>query len=139
MGLLRAAAELEPETIISGIGVAWSLSVEVAFYVLLPFYAAAVARLVRRRDRDGQARLELVLLGASAVLAVVVRGLVHALWPESVFGNQLPGTWTWFAGGLALAVASAWLRAAAGGGAPVAGALRDRAPARRAGGSRSRS
>ena len=42
-------------------------------------------------------------------LAVVVRGLVHALWPESVFGNQLPGTWTWFAGGLALAVASAWL------------------------------
>jgi len=97
-------------TIINGVGVAWSLSVEMAFYVLLPFYAWAMARIVRGRDRDGQARLELALLAASAVVAVVVRGLMHELRPASAFGNQLPGTWTWFVGGLILAVASAWLR-----------------------------
>ena len=39
-----------------------------------------------------------------------MRAAVKAIWPESVFGNQLPGTWTWFTGGLALAVASAWLQ-----------------------------
>ncbi len=78
--------------------------------MLLPFYAAAMTRLVRGRDRDGQARLELAVLAVSAVAAVAVRGLVHHFRPESVFGNQLPGTWTWFVGGLTLAVASAWLR-----------------------------
>jgi peptidoglycan/LPS O-acetylase OafA/YrhL len=97
------------ETIIQGVGVAWSLSVEAAFYVLLPIYAALMARLWRARTRDGQAKAELIFLALSAVLAVATRGAVKAIWPESVFGNQLPGTWTWFTGGLALAVTSAWL------------------------------
>jgi peptidoglycan/LPS O-acetylase OafA/YrhL len=97
------------DTILSGIGVAWSLSVELAFYILLPVYALALARLLGRRDRDAQARLELAVLAASALLAIAVRTLVHVAWPTSVFGNMLPGTWTWFAGGLSLAVASAWL------------------------------
>jgi len=105
-GLLQSWSK---ETIISGVGVAWSLSVEVAFYVLLPFYAAFMARVLRGRDRDGQARMELILLVASAVVAVAVRGAVHAIWPTSVFGNQFPGTWTWFTGGLVLAVTSAWV------------------------------
>jgi peptidoglycan/LPS O-acetylase OafA/YrhL len=105
-GLLQSWSK---ETIISGVGVAWSLSVEMAFYVLLPVYALFMARLLGRRDRDTQARTELILLAASAVVAVVVRGAVHAIWPESVFGNQVPGTWAWFTGGLALAVSSAWL------------------------------
>jgi peptidoglycan/LPS O-acetylase OafA/YrhL len=99
------------DTIINGIGVAWSLSVEMAFYFLLPVYALALARLLGRRDRDAQAKLELKLLLASAVVAMVVRTLVHVWKPTSVFGNQFPGTWTWFTGGLALAVASAWLAA----------------------------
>ncbi|HET6550770.1 MAG TPA: acyltransferase [Solirubrobacter sp.] len=105
-GLLQSWSK---ETIISGVGVAWSLSVEMAFYVLLPVYALFMARLLGRRDRDAQARTELALLAASAVVAVIVRGAVHAIWPESVFGNQFPGTWAWFTGGLALAVSSAWL------------------------------
>src|SRR4051812_945876 len=105
-GLLQSWSK---ETIIQGVGVAWSLSVEMAFYVLLPVYALALARVLRRFDRDRQARLELAFLGASAVAAVLVRGAVHAQWPGSVFGNQFPGCWTWFTGGLALAVASSWL------------------------------
>ena len=96
-GLLQSWSK---ETIISGVGVAWSLSVEAAFYVLLPLYAGLMARLLRSRDRDGQAKLELLLLLASAVAAVATRAAVKAIWPESVFGNQLPGTWTWFVCGL---------------------------------------
>ena len=132
-GLLQSWSK---ETIISGIGVAWSLSVEMAFYVLLPVYALLMARLLGRRDRDGQARLELMLLAASAVAAVAVRATVHAIWPTSVFGNQLSGTWTWFTGGLVLAVASAWM-------SPARPTARGRCGSRpstgsRAGGSRSR-
>ena len=104
-GLLQSWSK---ETIISGVGVAWSLSVEAAFYVLLPLYAGLMARLLRSRDRDGQATVELLLLLASAVAAVATRAAVKAIWPESVFGNQLPGTWTWFVCGLVLAVTSAW-------------------------------
>jgi peptidoglycan/LPS O-acetylase OafA/YrhL len=107
-GLLQSWSQ---ETIIQGVGVAWSLSVEAAFYVLLPVYATLVARALARLgwDRDRQARAELLCLAGSAVAAVLVRGAVHHKWPESVFGNQLPGNWTWFCGGLSLAVASAWL------------------------------
>ena len=105
-GLLQSWSK---ETIISGIGVAWSLSVEMAFYVLLPVYALFMAKLLGRRDRDAQARLELKLLAASAVAAIAVRATVHAIWPTSVFGNQFWGTWTWFTGGLVLAVTSAWM------------------------------
>ena len=55
VGLLGPAAELEqgddhPRASAS----AWSLSVEAAFYVLLPFYALAMARLLRRVDRDAR-------------------------------------------------------------------------------------
>jgi peptidoglycan/LPS O-acetylase OafA/YrhL len=96
------------DTITNGIGVAWSLSVEAAFYVLLPLYAGLMARLWRSRDRDGQARAELVLLALSAVAAIVTRVVVKSIWPDSIINNQLPGTWAWFACGLGLAVLSAW-------------------------------
>ena len=105
-GLLQSWSK---DTIIAGIGVAWSLSVEMAFYVLLPVYALLMAKLLGGRDRDSQARLELRLLVASAVAAIAIRTVVNLISPTSVFGNQLPGTWTWFTGGLVLAVASAWL------------------------------
>ncbi len=95
-------------TIVHGLGVAWSLSVEVAFYVVLPFYALAVARWLRGRERDRQAQLELILLVASGIVAVGMRTLVHIVAPGSVYGSTLPGMWAWFVGGLSLAVLSAW-------------------------------
>ena len=104
-GLLQSWSE---DTIINGIGVAWSLSVEAAFYVLLPLYAGLMTRLLGKRDRDGQAKGELLILAGTAVLALAVRAIVVAVDPHGVFGNQLPGTWLWFTGGLVLAVASAW-------------------------------
>jgi peptidoglycan/LPS O-acetylase OafA/YrhL len=88
--------------IVGGLTVAWSLSVEAAFYVLLPLYALLMARLC-----GAHARRELRLLAASFVLAVVARTVVHAAAPDSVYLSTLPGNWAWFAGGLALAVVSA--------------------------------
>lgn len=94
-------------TILGGIGVAWSLSVELAFYVLLPLLAWASARWLRGREPSTQVRWELWVLGGSAAVAVAGRILVRALMPDSVYGNTLPGMWAWFAGGMALAVLSA--------------------------------
>jgi peptidoglycan/LPS O-acetylase OafA/YrhL len=88
--------------ILGGLGVAWSLSVEMAFYVLLPFYAFGAARLC-----GGNARRELQLLGVTFVLAVIARTVVHAAEPQSVYLSTFPGNWAWFAAGLALAVVSA--------------------------------
>jgi peptidoglycan/LPS O-acetylase OafA/YrhL len=95
-------------TIIGGLSVAWSLSVEAAFYVLLPVYALVMARLLRGRSRDDQARVELAVLAVTGVLAVAMRTVVHVADPDTVYLNTLPGTWAWFCGGLSLAVLSAW-------------------------------
>lgn len=88
---------------ITGISVAWTLCVEVSFYVALPFYAAAVRWLVR---------------GRSAVHAVAAQiGILFVLALSSLlFGYGLHGADTppllltyfdWFALGMGLAVISA--------------------------------
>lgn len=93
--------------IISGIGPAWSLCVEAAFYVALPFVALAASRRLAGRPRAEQVRLELIALGVSAFVALAVRGVVFHYNPHSLFPNSLGGTWTWFVGGMSLAVLSA--------------------------------
>jgi peptidoglycan/LPS O-acetylase OafA/YrhL len=104
-GLFQA---YDPAWFDKGIGAAWSLSTELAFYLLLPLYAAAAAR-VR------QVRVELVVLALLATASVVARALVAAgdrgapLGEASTFGITLGGTFLWFALGMALAVVSAWL------------------------------
>ena len=105
-------------TVVGGIGVAWSLSVEAAFYVVLPLYALLAARWLAGRDRDVQARAELAVLAASSVVAVTLRTIVHDARPRAPYLNTLPGMWTWFAAGLALAVLSAWLHARPVGARP---------------------
>src|SRR4051794_15503918 len=67
-GLFQA---YDPTWFDKGIGTAWSLSTEVAFYLLLPLYAWVVARFVRR-----SLRLELALLGVLATASVVARALI---------------------------------------------------------------
>jgi peptidoglycan/LPS O-acetylase OafA/YrhL len=94
-------------TIVAGMGVAWSLSVEAAFYVLLPVYALAMARAVARRPPEAQARFELVALALSALAAVAARIAVQVWQPGTVYANTLPGNWLWFTLGLGLAVTSA--------------------------------
>jgi peptidoglycan/LPS O-acetylase OafA/YrhL len=105
-GLLQA---YDPSWFDKGIGTAWSLSTEVAFYALLPLYAWAAARLARG------VRMELALLAALATASVVARALVAGHEQHAAFGTAstfpitIGGTFLWFALGMGLAVVSAWM------------------------------
>jgi peptidoglycan/LPS O-acetylase OafA/YrhL len=106
-GLFQA---YDPSWFDKGIGTAWSLSTEVAFYALLPLYAWMVARFVR------SVRVELLLLGALAVASIIARTLDASAERHAAFGHAgtfqitIGGTFLWFALGMALAVISAWMQ-----------------------------
>jgi peptidoglycan/LPS O-acetylase OafA/YrhL len=55
-GLLQ---NLSTSTLIGGLGPAWTLSVELSFYAVLPLYALACARRLARRPAASQLRIEL--------------------------------------------------------------------------------
>jgi peptidoglycan/LPS O-acetylase OafA/YrhL len=107
-GLFQA---YDPSWFDKGIGTAWSLSTEVAFYALLPVYALAVARMLRGRARA--VPIELAVLAVLAIGSMVARGLVaqadeHAAFGQaSTFPLTIGGTFLWFALGMAVAVLSA--------------------------------
>ncbi len=104
--LLTFAQIYHADTFFSGLGVAWSLDVEMAFYVAVPILAAAVARLLRGRAGPravrGQIAVLAVLGGASfaariwlshgSLVAPPHPGLdVTATLPPMVFGWFVPG------------------------------------------------
>lgn len=69
----------DPDTLATGIGPAWTLCVEVAFYLLLPLLALAALRLARRADSRAVRRC-IALLPAALLLAVGLSGKAAALW-----------------------------------------------------------
>lgn len=84
-----------PHTVFDGIAGAWSLCVEAAFYLVLPLYAALAAR------TPPSLCTEIALLGVMTASSVVFRAVVG---PTSVLAYaSLPGTFAWFAAGMALA------------------------------------
>ncbi|MDQ1182808.1 peptidoglycan/LPS O-acetylase OafA/YrhL [Rhodococcus sp. SORGH_AS 301] len=95
-----------PLTLTQGMTQMWSLSVEVAFYLLLPFIGVAMAAL-----RGPRARLRTpVLIGVSAL------SLGWTFLPISTadgvnIENWLPGYLAWFAAGMVVAEAAADLPA----------------------------
>jgi peptidoglycan/LPS O-acetylase OafA/YrhL len=92
--------------IVVGLGVAWSLCVEVSYYAILPAYALAAGRWLRGMPPARQARIELWALGAIALASVVARTVMHSARPHAPFSHMLPGLLLWFAGGMAMAVLS---------------------------------
>ena len=89
-----------------GIQVAWTLCVEVTYYIALPLWAMAIRRLpgagtVAGFVRSELAALALVVLGGGAVQIAVSRG--HLPY---VLGVSLVGQGAWIALGMALAVLS---------------------------------
>lgn len=107
----------DPLRAFGGIPQAWSLCVEVTFYLALPLWAAALAA-GPRRDAAHQARTELAALAAVAAAALLWR-----LWVLEVDSSAhhlglswLPAYADLFAAGMALAVVSA--RSAQGAAVP---------------------
>lgn len=103
-GLLQVYSQ---DWILGGLGVGWSLSTEVAFYVALPVLAYVGVRALGSRTRTDQVRLELLALATTALTALLVRELAYRAELTLTFDNTLIGKWPWFAVGMALAVASA--------------------------------
>lgn len=88
-----------------GMGVAWTLCVEVGFYLLLPLYAAAAA--VIRGSIGRRVATEVAVLSGLAVAAVGFNAWVVGTGLDVNIARTLPGTFDWFALGMILAVLSA--------------------------------
>ena len=115
-------------TLGTGYTVSWSMCVELAFYLVLPLLAIAVARLAglaraRSSSATNPATIQLVVF---ALLAVASFDLRLAISPSlldavplsrEVIATSLPALFDWFAVGLGLAVCAAeWEHGGARGG-----------------------
>jgi peptidoglycan/LPS O-acetylase OafA/YrhL len=94
------------ETLGGGIPVAWSLCVEVSFYLLLPLWALGIRRLAARTGPEHWLRAELLPLAVAAALAVLVQVLAQRNVVSDLVATSLAGQLVWLAVGMALAVAS---------------------------------
>ena len=108
----------DSRTLFGGLGVAWSLCVEVTFYAMLPLFAWLASKLLRR---TGARRIVLVQLGmialaatASLVMRAVAAGSISAPVPDRAHTLMvtLPGMFDWFAIGMSLAILRSELEAA---------------------------
>jgi peptidoglycan/LPS O-acetylase OafA/YrhL len=105
----------EPSTVMNGLPVAWSLCVEVTFYIVLPVLAIGIAALAGTRGPARAIRIQLGVVVALGLASLAARTVVsHSLTGEVPHGGflamtALPGMFDWFAIGMALAViTSAW-------------------------------
>jgi peptidoglycan/LPS O-acetylase OafA/YrhL len=94
------------ETTLLGIPPAWSLCVEISFYLALPFIAAGLGRLTRGRDRRSAVRTELAALACVALAAMAFRTYMQITGGSYVLLNTLPAFIDWFAYGMMLAILS---------------------------------
>ncbi|MGI5125225.1 acyltransferase family protein [Pseudonocardia sp. CA-107938] len=105
-----------PGRMFDGLSPAWSLSVEMSFYLALPVYALVAKRVLGRLPVRQQVRLEFGLLAAAVVGTYLARRFVfdRGDGPLGFLVWSVLGHVDWFAGGLALALASIlWGRAEA--------------------------
>jgi peptidoglycan/LPS O-acetylase OafA/YrhL len=93
-----------------GISAAWTLCVEMSFYLFLPLYAWGVARWARRRPAQTRLRCELLALIGLVVVSIVWKAIVfaHPSGQQTGAATWLPAQLDQFAVGMALAVASVW-------------------------------
>nr|WP_246600254.1 acyltransferase [Skermania piniformis] len=97
LGLVQVFA---PLTLTEGLTQMWSLSVEVAFYLLLPVCAVALRRL---RGPRASRRIPVI---ATAALLSFGWGFIPVPTPDAIHSdNWLPGYLPWFAVGMLLAEA----------------------------------
>jgi peptidoglycan/LPS O-acetylase OafA/YrhL len=112
LGWWRYAFFLQPYNIyslFSGINPAWTLSIEVLFYISLPLWVVVARRLLTGRARDVQLRAELWAVGALAVFGIAFRTAAVLIQNTSLWVISYPAHLAWFAGGMGLALLSLWL------------------------------
>jgi peptidoglycan/LPS O-acetylase OafA/YrhL len=90
----------------TGIPPGWTVCVELSFYLLLPLYAWMTHRRWAHHPLPLRRRRELQLLALLAALSLVFRVGVQAAGLQTYAVDPLPGTFAWFAIGMALAVTS---------------------------------
>jgi len=107
-GLLQVYSE---DTSQRGLGVAWTLCVEVTYYAFLPFYAIAMTKIQRRHPWNRRIATE---AGGLAILVVVAVSLQAILFANDRSGltATLPATVDWFALGMAIALLAVWRESA---------------------------
>ena len=93
------------DTILKGIGPAWSLCTELVFYAALPFLAVALGRAWRGGRRRG-VRAELAVLAGLGLASLGFRAAIELGDGASYLTQTILGTFDGFALGMALAVAS---------------------------------
>lgn len=93
-------------TLFTGLGVAWSLCVEVSFYALLPLFAYGASRLSRRRGP----RVQVALIALAGLSSIILRSALSGSLTAPIANRgltlsvALPGFLDWFAIGVGLAV-----------------------------------
>ncbi|HET6952331.1 MAG TPA: acyltransferase family protein, partial [Acidimicrobiales bacterium] len=105
------------ETALGGLQQAWTLTNEIAFYLLLPLWALGAAALARRLAPRRALLAELAVLAAAAAAALAFRGWVHSFEGDDVTTGHvdprvhwLPANFHLFVPGMALAVVLEWSR-----------------------------
>jgi peptidoglycan/LPS O-acetylase OafA/YrhL len=115
-----------PQTVLGGLGVAWSLCVEASFYAALPAFAWLVALRTRRSERRTGVRVQLIWIAAAGLPSLALRGALAGSLTAPFHDSgetlmvSLPGLLDWFAIGMALAVLRAELEAGRAAGFPLA-------------------
>jgi peptidoglycan/LPS O-acetylase OafA/YrhL len=93
-----------------GLSAAWTLCVEMSFYLFLPLYAWGVAAWARGRPARVRLRCEILCLLLLVVISIVWRAIVfaHPSGQQTGAATWLPAQLDQFAVGMGLAVASVW-------------------------------
>lgn len=89
----------------AGLGTAWTLCIEVTFYLALPLIAALLARRGVLARRDGFP-WELGVIGGLALLSLLVYAWAWSRPGQSFLDSTLVGTFDWFAWGMVVAAIS---------------------------------
>jgi peptidoglycan/LPS O-acetylase OafA/YrhL len=89
-----------------GLPQSWTLTVEMTFYIMLPFYALLTERIARGRNLRSWIRAELLLIAAFSAASVLVGALLPAVRDASWFRFSFLAHFLWLGLGLAAAVIS---------------------------------
>jgi peptidoglycan/LPS O-acetylase OafA/YrhL len=89
-----------------GLPQSWTLTVEMTFYIMLPFFAMLTARIARGRSLGSWMRAELLLIAALSAASLLAGALSPVLREETWFRFSFLSHFLWLGLGLAAAVIS---------------------------------